>query len=137
MTRTLLIYDGRTRLFRAAAEAISRFTETLTLVPWESDAVQAFLRAQFGDPPFALVLIDGDAVHVGEAAVGRALDDLDVARPVTDLVEQLYPAVAAPFGRVVHGKAPADIHGTFRLDDTAKAHIEPLRRVHTIPVDSE
>lgn len=137
MTRTLLIYDGSTRLFRAIADTIARFSETLTLVPWESDAVQAFLRAQFGDPPFALILIEGDAVHVGEAAVGHALDDLNVATPVTDLVEQLYPAVAAPFGRVVHGKAPADIHGTFRLDETAKTHIESLQRVHTIPVDSE
>jgi len=137
VTRTLLIYDGSTRLFRAVADTIARFSETLTLVPWESDAVQAFLRAQFGDPPFALVLIDGNAVYVGESAVGHALDDLDVAAPVSDLVTQLYPAFAAPFGRVVHGKAPAEIHGTFKLDEAAAAHIESLRRVHTIPVDSE
>ncbi len=66
-----------------------------------------------------------------------ALEGLDVAAPVARLAEQVYPTAAAPFGRVVHGQVPADIHGTFPLDETAKSHIEPLRQVHTIPVETE
>ncbi|GCF13487.1 hypothetical protein Harman_14220 [Haloarcula mannanilytica] len=137
MTQSLLVYDGSTDLFRRAAETVTRCATDITPVPWESDAIQAFLRAQFDDPPFAFILIQGESVHVGETAVKEALDGLNVADPIARLVKQLYPTAAAPFGRVVHGQVPADIHGTFPLDEQAKAHIEPLRRVHTIPVEAE
>jgi hypothetical protein len=49
------------------------------------------------------MLIQGESVHVGGAAVKEALEGLDVAAPVARLVEQVYPIAAAPFGRVVHG----------------------------------
>jgi hypothetical protein len=137
VTQSLLVYDGSTDLFRRAAETVTRCAMDITPVPWESDAIQAFLRAQFDEPPFAFILIDGESVHVGEAAVKEALEGLDVAAPVARLAEQVYPTAAAPFGRVVHGQVPADIHGTFPLDETAKTHIESLRQVHTIPVDTE
>ncbi|GGM35115.1 hypothetical protein GCM10009006_15730 [Haloarcula argentinensis] len=137
VTQSLLVYDGSTDLFRRAAETITRCATDITPVPWESDAIQAFLRAQFDDPPFAFILIEGESVHVGEAAVKEALEGLDVAAPVARLAEQVYPTAAAPFGRLVHGQVPADIHGTFPLNEVAKAHIEPLRQVHTIPVERE
>jgi len=137
VTQSLLVYDGSTDLFRRGAETVTRCATDITPVPWESDAVQAFLQAQFDDPPFAFMLIEGDSVHVGEAAVKEALEELAVAAPVARLAQQLYPPAAAPFGRLVHGQAPADIHGTFPLNERAKSHIEPLRRVHTIPVETE
>jgi hypothetical protein len=137
VTQSLLVYDGSTDLFRRAAETVTRCAADITPVPWESDAVQAFLQAQFDDAPFAFILIEGKSVHVGEAAVKEALERLNVAPPVARFVEQVYPTAAAPFGRVIHGQVPADIHGTFPLDKTAKAHIDPLRRVHTIPVEPE
>ncbi|MDS0221690.1 hypothetical protein NDI54_10065 [Haloarcula sp. S1AR25-5A] len=137
MTQSLLVYDGSTDLFRRAAETVTHCATDITPVPWESDSIQAFLQAQFDDSPFAFILIEGESVHVGEAAVKEALEQLNIAPPVARLVEQAYPTAAAPFGRVVHGQVPAEIHGTFPLDPTAKAHIEPLRRVHTIPVETE
>lgn len=137
MTQSLLVYDGSTDLFRRAAETVTRCAPEITPVPWESEAIQAFLQAQFDDLPFAFILIEGESVHVGEAAVKEALEGLDVAAPVARLAERVYPTAAAPFGRVVHGRVPTDIHGTFRLDEAAKTHIEPLRQVHTIPVETE
>ena len=137
MTQSLLVYDGSTDLFRRAAETVTRCGTDITPVPWESESIQAFLRAQFDDPPFAFILIEGESVHVGEAAVKEALEGLDVASPVARLAEQVYPTAAGPFGRLVHGQAPADVHGTFPLTEAAKTHIEPLRRVHTIPVEPE
>ncbi|MGB9951601.1 hypothetical protein ACOZ4F_04255 [Haloarcula marismortui] len=137
MTQSLLVYDGSTELFRRAAETVTRCATDITPVPWESDAIQAFLQAQFDDPPFAFILIEGESVHVGEAAVKEALEGLDVAAPVARLAERVYPTAAGPFGRLIHGQVPADIHGTFPLDTAAKAHIEPLRQVHTIPVGRE
>ncbi|MFB6223420.1 MAG: hypothetical protein ABEH86_07085 [Haloarcula sp.] len=111
MTQSRLVYDGSTDLFRSAAATVTRCASDLR--------------------PFAFILIEGDSVHVGEKAVKEALGDLRVAAPIARLAEQVYPSAAAPFGRVVHGQVPADIHGTFQLDETAKDHIEPLRRVHT------
>jgi hypothetical protein len=137
VTQSLLVYDGSTDLFRRAAETVTRCAADITPVPWESAPIQAFLQAQFDETPFAFILIAGDSVHVGETAVKEALESLDVAPSVARLAEQLYPSAAEPFGRVVHGQAPADLHGTFPLDEQAKAHIESLRRVHTIPVEPE
>lgn len=56
---------------------------------------------------------------------------------MTELLKRMYPAAAAPMGRLIHGREPADIHGTFSLDSTARTHIEPLRRATQIPVDEE
>jgi len=97
-------------------------------VPWESKQIQQFLQAQFGGRPFVFLLIDGDSVHAGETAVRRALDARGIAPPLARSLEALYPKIAAPFGRVVHGEAPAEIHGTFELDSEARTYIDPIRR---------
>lgn len=80
MARSILVYDGSNTLFRAAAETVERHSETLTLVPWESEPVQAFLEAQFGESPFAFILIDDDTVHVGDESVARVLSEQGVAQ---------------------------------------------------------
>jgi hypothetical protein len=106
-------------------------------VPWDAREIQAFLDAQFGSRPFAFVLIEEDTVHVGEETVARLLRSRGVPESLTRALTRAYPVVAAPFGRVVHGRAPADIHGTFPLDDDARTQVEPLRRGYTIPVEAE
>jgi hypothetical protein len=136
VTRSLLVYDGSNAIFRAAADAATRCSADLVAVPWDSAEVQAFLDAQFGFRPFAFVLVADDTVHVGRDTVERLLGERGVPSSVTRLFTRAYPAVADPFGRVVHGREPADIHGTFRLDDEARAHLDPLRRGRLIPVDS-
>jgi hypothetical protein len=134
MRRSLLVYDGSNRLFRAAADALARRPD-LEPVPWGDDAVQSFLEAQFGARPFVFALVEDDGVHVGDAAVARLLRRRGVGRTVTAALERAYPGVAGPFGRLVHGREPADIHGSFPLDEAAAAHLEPLRRVRTVPVE--
>lgn len=135
MSRALLIYDGDSPWVRTAAELLTVRSDEIAAAAWGSEAVQAFLDAQFGDRPFAFMLVDGSSVHVGETAVARALDRWGVDPPVADLLERLYPAVAAPFGRAVHGREPADLHGTYPLTDAARTHLEPLRRGYDIPVE--
>jgi len=136
MTRSLLIYDGSNALFRAVAELLAGRADGLVPVAWGSEPVQAFLEAQFDDRPFAFILVDGSSVHVGEAAVDRMLRDRGVDPAVASALERLYPPVAAPFGRAVHGREPADLHGTFPLTDAARGHLEPLRQGYEIPVES-
>lgn len=136
MTRSLLIYDGSNALFRAAADLLTRRADGLVPVAWGSEPVQAFLEAQFGDRPFAFILVEESSVHVGESAVDRLLRDRGVDPAVASVLERLYPPVADPFGRAVHGREPADLHGTFPLTDAARAHLDPLRRAYEIPVES-
>jgi hypothetical protein len=135
MHRALLVYDGSRRPFRAVADAVAATADGLRPVPWESAPIQAFLEAQFDGRPFAFVLIEGDRVHVGSETLFRVLRRRGVAAPVARAVKRLYPVAAGPFGRVVHGQAPADIDGTFPLADAARAHVDPLRRAYDVPVE--
>lgn len=137
MTRSLLVYDGSRELFRAVADALASRSDHLEPVPWSQETVQRFLEAQFGHQPFAFILIEGDSIHVGAETVERVLRDQGLPESVTGLVKRAYPAVADPFGRAVHGQEPADIDGTFPLEDEARPYVETLRQRHTIPVDAE
>jgi hypothetical protein len=132
--RALLVYDGRSPIFRRAIAAFTRGTD-LRPVRWESAAVQRFLRAQFdaAEPPFAFLLVEEDVVHAGSETVERALARR-VDGDLPGLLADAYPATAEPFGRLVHGRAPADIDGTFALTPAAREAVAPLRRDGTIPV---
>jgi len=128
---SVLVYDGRKEAFRTAVDVLTYGMDDVIAVPWESDVVQKFLEAQFGGRPFVFVLIEGNAVHAGETAVKKAMDARGIASPVARGFEALYPKIAAPFGRVVHGEAPAEIHGTYRLDPDAQEYVEAIRADHT------
>lgn len=129
------MYDGSREPFRAAARAFERGSDGFRLARWESEPIQAFLAAQFDDPPFALLVVEGDSVHVGDAAVERVLEREGAPQALADLVAGAYPTVAGPFGRLVHGRAPADRHETVALTDEAREHLRPLRESHEIPVE--
>lgn len=103
-------------------------------VPWESAPVQAFLRAQFGDRPFAFLLVEGDQVHAGSETVARVLERQGVGGSLPGFLKQAYPPTAAPLGRLIHGREPAALDGTFPLDERAAAHLEPLREPVDVPV---
>jgi hypothetical protein len=133
--RSLLVYDGSNALFRTAADAVTGRSGTVRAVRWGSDPVQAFLETQFGDRPFAFILVEGDAVHVGGDTVERVLRRKGVADPVVDAVVRAYSAAAGPVTEVIHGRPAADLHGTFELSAAAAAHLEPLRAVEEIPVE--
>jgi hypothetical protein len=136
VTRSILVYDDSTEWLRAAADLVAS-AEDVKAVPWETAAVQAFLDAQFDDRPFALCLIEADEVHVGKAAVEHLLEGYGVDEELTRLIKRAYPPFSAPFGRLVHGREPADLHGTFPLADDAAAALDPLRRSYEIPVEPE
>lgn len=136
VSRPLVVYDGSRPAFRRAMGAFTRGTD-LRPVPWDAPRVQAFLTAQFDDQPFAFLLVEGDRVHAGGETVARVLRRRSVAAPLAALVERAYPAVADPVGRAVHGREPADLSGTFDLDERAAAHLDPLRRTVEVPVTAD
>jgi hypothetical protein len=120
-----------------AARGLTCRTERLKPVRWRRSTVQQFLRAQFGSVPFAFVLVTDDTVHVGSATVRCILEEQGVPDSVTTLLTDAYPAIADPFGRVVHGQAPADIDGSFSLTEAARPYADAMRHGHEIPVETE
>lgn len=133
MPVAVLLYDGRHRAFRALADRVADCVDGLVTAPLESERAKRFLEAQFGDRPFAFVLVEGESVHVGSAAVRRVLRRTG-AGPAAGLAARAYPALAPAFGRVVHGEEPADLDGTVPLADAARDPLAALRGV-SIPVD--
>jgi hypothetical protein len=132
--RSLLVYDGSTSLFRAAAERATAQSDDVRAVRWDADPVQAFLQAQFDDRPFAFIVVDGDTVHAGDATVEWLLERTGVATTVVDGLTRAYATGGGAVGRLVHGRAVADLNGTFELTDDAAASLQGLRQVHEIPV---
>lgn len=130
MANSFLVYDGRTRLFRRGARGVARRSPGLRLVPWEAEATRRFFEAQFGEHLFAFVLIEPDVglVHAGGETVGRLLTGWGVSPWLVGAAERVYGALADPFGRVVHGQAPADLEGSFPITEAARPHLEALRR---------
>jgi predicted DCC family thiol-disulfide oxidoreductase YuxK len=65
----VLVYDGECPLCSAAATALRR-VGAVGAIEWEDDPAQAFLAAQFGETPFALVFADSreERVYVGREA---------------------------------------------------------------------
>jgi len=134
MQDSLLVYDASRSVFRRVA---ARFTAGTTLrpIPWEAPPVQTFLTAQFGGRPFAFLLVEGDRVHAGEEAVVRVLRSRGLPPGLAEAVGGLYPTLASPVGRLLHGRVPADIDGSFALTDEAREALAPVRDLNRIPVE--
>ena len=125
MCRPLLVYDGSNRLFRAIGETVADRI-SVTVLPWSDATAQEFLDAQFGGTPFVFVLVEGETVYVGDAAISKLGGKTGVPDLLTESLARAYPPLSGPFGRVVHGRAPANINGAFPLDPAAKVALESL-----------
>jgi len=130
MADLLLIYDGRNSLFRIGARQAARVSDGIRFIPWQASITQEFFQAQFGDHLFAFVLInpDADRVHAGGETVRHLLRERGAPRSVATVLEHIYQIIGDPFGRVVHGRAPADIDGTFPIDENARPHVKAIQR---------
>jgi len=116
---SVLIYDGECPYCSVAAKALEQ-VDNLGAISWYDETAQSFLAAQFGDPPFAMVLVDRSArqVYAGRAAAeelaGRAGMPTLVGSLVRDNYETIARAVSVATGR---GRAPDDVHERYELTD--------------------
>lgn len=132
---SLLVYDGSNPAFRAAAATVTCRLSNIRPVRWESKSVQRILEAQFNGHPFVFALIEDETIYVGAATIRRILEEYNAATPLIETLERLYPVAAGPFGRLVHGREPADINGSFSLNPAAEKHLISLRQRQHIPVE--
>ncbi|ERG96849.1 MAG: hypothetical protein J07HQW2_03333 [Haloquadratum walsbyi J07HQW2] len=131
---SLLVYDGSNPAFRAAATTVTCRLSNIRPVRWESESVQRILEAQFDACPFIFALIEDETIYVGAATIRRVLEEYDVSTPLIETLEGIYPVAAGPFGRLVHGREPANINGCFPLKSEAKNHLTSLQQRQKIPV---
>lgn len=125
---SVLIYDGDCPFCSAASTALRR-VDDVGVVPRSDDAARAFLAAQFGDPPFALVLVDGEArrVHAGRDAARELCDRAGLPVLVRDIVGENYESVADAVRTVSGADREADAyHGTFDLTADAASALRTL-----------
>lgn len=125
---SVLVYDGDCPFCSASSTALRR-VDDVGVVPWSDDAAQAFLAAQFGDPPFALVLVDAEArrVDAGRDAARELCDRAGLPVLVRDLVGENYQPVADAVRTVSGADRTADAyHGTFDLTADAAAAFPTL-----------
>lgn len=136
MADSLLVYDGSNPAFRAAAATVTCRLSNIRPIRWESKSVQQILEAQFNAHPFVFALIEDETIYVGAATIRRILEEYNAAKPLVETLEGLYPVVSGPFGRVVHGREPADINGSFSLKPAAEKQLVSLRQPQEIPVEA-
>ena len=125
---TVLIFDGECPFCSAAATALRQLPQ-VGVIEWNNDAAQQLLAAQFDDPPFALVLVDGrtDQLWIGPAAAGELGDRAGIPTLVQDIVADNFERVGDAVRGVAGAKRePANLDGTRSLNAAAAAEYQTL-----------
>lgn len=131
----VLIFDGDCPYCSVAAVALRRL-EGVVAVPWAADPVGPFLDAQFGERPFAMVLVDPAErrVYAGRAAAQELATRAGTPGIVGGLVRDNYDRIASAVGTLSgRDRDPADYHDAYALDDEAADLIAELRAAATEP----
>ncbi|MEF8780752.1 MAG: DUF393 domain-containing protein [Haloferacaceae archaeon] len=120
-TRAVLVYDGECPYCSVAAAAVRRL-EDVAVVSWYDESAQEFLAAQFGEVPFAMVLVDADRrrVYAGRSAARELADRAGTPELVGSLVRDNYERIASAVG-VASGRDrdPDPYHGEYPLREDA------------------
>jgi hypothetical protein len=115
----VLIYDGECPYCSVAARALEQIDD-IGALSWYDDAAQSFLQAQFGDTPFAMVLIDEPEglVYAGRAAAEELAERAGMPDIVGSLVRDNYETIAKVVGLASgRGRDPDDVHKQYSLTD--------------------
>jgi hypothetical protein len=119
----VLIYDGECPFCSAAATALRR-VEAVGAIEWADDPARAFLEAQFGETPFALVFADRgeERVYVGREAARELCDRAGMPVLVQDIVGDNYESLADAIRTVTGMEGEHDpYHGEYPMAEGAKA----------------
>ncbi|WP_224449629.1 DCC1-like thiol-disulfide oxidoreductase family protein [Haloprofundus salilacus] len=124
----VLIFDGECPYCSVAARAL-RTLDDIGAISWYNDAAQEALTAQFGETPFAMVLVDArrNRVYAGRAAAEELADRAGTPGIVGSLVRDNYDRIAAVVG-AASGRArdPDDVHDVYPLTDAARERFDAL-----------
>ncbi len=125
---SVLIYDGECPYCSVAARALEAIDD-IGAISWYDDPAQEFLEAQFGDTPFAMVLVDESekTVYGGRAAAEELTDRAGMPGLVGSLVRDNYESIAKVVGLASgRGRDPDDVHERYELTEAGAAAFEAL-----------
>ncbi|ADQ67083.1 hypothetical protein C499_04973 [Halogeometricum borinquense DSM 11551] len=114
----VLVYDGECPYCSIAARAL-RELDNVGAISWYEDTAQAFLERQFGETPFAMLLVDRreECVYAGRSAAAELASRAGTPGIVSSLVRDNYLSIAKAVGVASgRGRDPADYHDTYPLD---------------------
>ncbi|MDS0299019.1 DCC1-like thiol-disulfide oxidoreductase family protein [Halogeometricum sp. S1BR25-6] len=125
---SVLVYDGECPYCSVAARAL-RELDDVGAISWYDDAAQAFLERQFGEAPFAMVLVDRreGRVYAGRSAAEELAERAGTPGLVSSLVRDNYDRIARVVGAASgRGRDPDDYHEAYDLTDDAAARFDAL-----------
>jgi predicted DCC family thiol-disulfide oxidoreductase YuxK len=125
---SVLIYDGECPYCSVAARALER-VEDIGAISWYDERAQAFLEAQFGATPFAMVLVDStdQRVYAGRSAAEELTRRAGMPELVGSLVRDNYDTIARVVGAASRrGRDPADVHDQYDLTAEGVERFEAL-----------
>ncbi|QCJ45621.1 DCC1-like thiol-disulfide oxidoreductase family protein [Haloprofundus sp. MHR1] len=124
----VLVYDGECPYCSVAARALRRLDD-IGAISWYDDAAQAALEAQFGETPFAMVLVDArrGRAYAGRSAAEELADRAGTPGIVSSLVRDSYDRIAAAVGAASgRERDPDDVHDSYPLTDAAREQFDAL-----------
>ncbi|AUV82099.1 DUF393 domain-containing protein [Salinigranum rubrum] len=124
----VLVYDGECPYCSLTARTLRRLRGVAT-VSWYDETAQELLRAQFGETPFAVVLVDRrqGRVYAGRSAAEEVAERAGAPDVVSSLVRDRYDEIAWAVG-VASGRDrdPDDYHDVYPLTEDAAALFDDL-----------
>ncbi len=124
----VLVYDGECPYCSLAARALGLLRGVGT-VSWYDETAQELLRAQFGETPFAVFLVDRRRcrVYAGRSAAEESAERAGAPGVVSSLVRDRYDEVAWAAG-VASGRDRDldDYHGVYPLSEDAASLFDDL-----------
>lgn len=124
----VLVFDGDCPFCSAAASALRR-VRGVGAIPWDTEAAQSFLEAQFDATPFALVFADDEEgrVYVGREAARELCERAGVPTLIRDVVGDNYESIADAI-RTMSGMDgnPDPYHGVYPMADDARERFDVL-----------
>jgi len=126
--RSVLIYDGDCIYCSGAAKALRRLGDVGS-IPWEHEAAQRFLEDQFGEVPFAMILVDLDAevVYAGRSAAKELADRAGMPSLASDIVSSEYDTISKVIGVASRReREPDDYHSVYDLRERARDAADEL-----------
>ncbi|MCO8247048.1 MULTISPECIES: DUF393 domain-containing protein [unclassified Haladaptatus] len=124
----VLVFDGDCPFCSAAASALRR-VRGVGAIPWDAEAAQSFLEAQFDAIPFALVFADSEEgrVYVGREAARELCERAGVPVLIRDVVGDNYESIADAIRTVtgVDGD-PDPYHGVYPMAVDARERFDAL-----------
>lgn len=126
--KAVIIYDGNCFFCDFSTDILENL-EWLKAIPLEDPESQEFLRAQFGEVPFSMFLIDREKnrIYAGEKAAKEISDRAGLPNIASDLIEGSYTQLSSIIGLASgRNNKVDDKNDIYKISDDAQKLLEKL-----------